>query len=71
MSIPTPICTGCNKLPRELEEYASIAKAESMTPDEFVIRNEGTYNKENGHFLCTDCYIGAGMPTDPQGWVAP
>lgn len=37
-----------------------------------VIRSEeGTYNHENGHFLCTVCYIRAGQPSSPYGWTCP
>jgi hypothetical protein len=28
-----------------------------------VREEEGTYNPANGHFLCTHCYIAAGMPS--------
>ncbi len=66
-----PICTGCNKKPAELEEYIDLAEIEEMSPEEYVQSEEGTYNKSNGHFLCTDCYITAGMPSTPQGWIAP
>ena len=71
-----PICVGCGKHPTELEEYveASSPKAwggKGISPDDYVRREEGTYNRENGHFLCTDCYVAAGMPSSPRGWVAP
>ena len=66
-----PICSGCNKKPDELEEYIELAKEEGMTPNQYVKEEEGTYNKRNGHFLCTDCYIDAGMPSSPTGWIAP
>lgn len=68
---PDPICVGCKKRPDEIEEYIEIAKIEEMTPDQFVRSEEGTYNRANGHFLCTDCYAKAGMPSTPRGWVAP
>ena len=48
-----------------------MARAYDMTPEQFVRREEGTFNIENGHFLCTDCYIAAGMPSSPRGWTAP
>lgn len=67
----TLICTGCNKPPAELEEYSPDSTGELMTPDEYVWFSEGTLNTENGHFLCTECYIDAGMPTSPSGWKAP
>ena len=66
-----PICTGCNKRPAELAEYVEMGKLEDMTPDDFVRSEEGTFNRENGHFLCTPCYVRAGMPSSPTGWVAP
>lgn len=77
MSEIKPLCTGCNKNPDQIQEYVDGAKEMSeqesieLTPDEFVREEEGTYNKTNGHFLCTDCYIEAGMPSSPKGWVAP
>jgi hypothetical protein len=42
-----------------------------LTPDRYVQAEEGTLNPQNGHFLCTSCYIEAGMPSSPAGWVAP
>ncbi len=66
-----PICKGCNKKPSEIEEYIEAALDEGMTPDEYVAHEEGTYNPSNGHFLCTICYIKAGMPSAKGGWVTP
>jgi len=68
---PEPLCVGCNKKAGELEEYIEIAKEEGMTPEDYVREEEGTYNRLNGHFLCTPCYCKAGMPSGPRGWVAP
>lgn len=70
MSI-VPICIGCGKRPDELDEYIEAAKEAETSPDLYVQLEEGTYNTENGHFLCTPCYIKAGMPSSPEGWVAP
>jgi hypothetical protein len=66
-----PICTGCNKTPDQITEYVELAADEGMTPDAFVRSEEGTYNRDNGHFLCTNCYVARGMPSSPHGWVAP
>lgn len=70
-----PICIGCNKRPKDIPEYSPDnifeIMGKHMTPDEFVRREEGTYNRENGHFLCTECYFKAGMPSSPRGWKAP
>ena len=68
-----PICIGCNKSADEIEEYIEGAKEEEITVEQYVRENEGTYNLENGHMLCTDCYIKAGMPAKPfpDQWIAP
>ena len=66
------ICIGCNKPPSQLQEYIDAAERDGYdSPEDYVRAEEGTYNRENGHFLCTECYINAGMPTSSQGWVAP
>lgn len=69
--LPQLICIDCGKTPDELPEYVSSAEAHGMMPDEYVWREEGTLNPFNGHFLCTKCYISAGMPSGPTGWTAP
>jgi hypothetical protein len=66
-------CQGCKKTPTEIDEYVVLAKLDDMTPEKFVLTEEGTFNIKNGHFLCTECYIKAGMPTGPKGerWICP
>ncbi len=69
-----PICTGCNKHPEDIEEYSEIASEIDTSLDVYVRNEEGTYNPSNGHFLCTDCYIEAGMPatdSNEPGWICP
>lgn len=68
-----PICIGCNKPADEIEEYIESAKEAGMTVEQYVREEEGTYNPENGHMLCTACYIEAGMPSKPapDRWIAP
>ena len=61
-------CAVCRKTPDELEEYQDQAKAEEMTPDEFVRENEGTFNPRVQLFCCTTCYIDIGMPSSNAGW---
>lgn len=55
-------CIVCKKMPHELEEYVQVAEVNECTPAEVVVDEEGTYNRENGHFWCTECYISIGMP---------
>jgi hypothetical protein len=67
-------CIGCGKHPDELAEYIEAAADEPeyyADAIDFCYREEGTLNKENGHFLCTDCYFIAGAPAAPGGWKAP
>jgi hypothetical protein len=68
---PDLLCVGCGKTPSELSEYVGAASGANITPGDYVWQEEGTLNRENGHFLCTSCYIKAGMPSSPRGWVAP
>ena len=68
---PIPFCLGCIKTPEELLEYVMAVEDTPETPSHYVKFNEGTYNRKNGHFLCTDCYLKVGAPSSPQGWKAP
>jgi hypothetical protein len=73
---PDLLCVGCGRTPSGLSEYVGAASEKAsgvvdMTPDDYVWQEEGTLNRENGHFLCTPCYVKAGMPSSPRGWVAP
>lgn len=75
--LPEPLCVGCNRGADAFPEYDIHREKEDGTIDETISRadvirrEEGTYNKENGHFLCDVCYIKAGMPSSDRGWVAP
>lgn len=57
-----PICIGCGREPDQIGVYCDFAKVEEITPEEYVIRNEGTYNHETKHFWCDRCYIDNGCP---------
>lgn len=52
-------------------DYLDTFREPDQTRASYVIENEGTYNSANGHFLCDTCYVRAGMPTAPNGWVCP
>lgn len=71
MEEPEPVCAGCGRHPGQIPEYGSAMTGSALAPGDYVRAEEGTYNDENGHFLCTQCYIEAGMPSAPGGWVAP
>jgi hypothetical protein len=69
--MPKPFDPRCNRQPDQIEEYVLYAKEDEITADEYVISYEGTYNPENGHFACTQCYIEMGMPSSATGWRMP
>lgn len=71
LSDAEPICMGCFLRPSQIAEYREAASEMEQTADAYVRRHEGTFNRDNGHFLCTPCYIEAGMPSTPRGWVCP
>lgn len=72
MARPQAICVGCNKKPNELPEYSDAMTESGLSNDDYVWKEEGTLNMTNGHFLCTPCYIKAGMPSARFGrWFAP
>lgn len=79
---PPLLCPSCNQTPDQLDysgwtvdEDGPILEADGtlryLSSDDYVWQEEGTLNRQNGHFLCDDCYIAAGMPTSPTGWVCP
>lgn len=74
---PEPICVGCNKLARnmnQLDFFIASSVHEVVTPEQradYIRQEEGTYNTTNGHFLCDPCYITAGAPSSTWGWTAP
>ena len=51
-----PIDPYCERSPSDIPEYVEAAKEEDVTPDQYVVDNEGTFNPKSGHFACTDCY---------------
>lgn len=73
-----PICIGCARRPHEIPEYVGCTAGDENAPipsnddvRRYVIEEEGTYNRRNGHFLCDEDYIRNGMPSADRGWVCP
>lgn len=73
-----PICVGCTRRPYEVPMYVTMVREgpDSPIPSQeevarYVIEDEGTYNRENGHYLCDECYIKNGQPSSSTGWVCP
>lgn len=65
-----PMCFNCHKAASEIPDVVQWAEIEEMTPADYA-REDGTYNRSTNRFACTDCYIAIGMPSSPNGWVAP
>ena len=61
-NVEDPRCARCHKTPDQIMEYQLAAADGGVTPVQFVIDNEGTYNTENGRFWCTECYLAIGQP---------
>jgi hypothetical protein len=55
-------CKECGRAPEEIREYKEAAADCEMTPTEYVIKEEGTFNRQTGKFWCTKCYIKIGQP---------
>jgi len=59
------MCVGCGKAAADIQEYVDMTAPEYggfESADQAVRYNEGTWNRKNNHFWCTECYIKAGMP---------
>ena len=71
------VCFRCGKRPHQLLEYLDavfqdgLEEGEEESPENYVKREEGTYNPDTETFCCTACYIMIGMPSSPNGWKAP
>lgn len=64
----------CKRYARDMKELDSCIEPDYHSDrEDFVRKEEGTYNQQNGHFLCDTCYIKWGMPTGSNGqrWVCP
>ncbi len=66
-----PFCPSCERDGSDIQEYINMAHAEDVEVDDYIRQEEGTFNHANGHFLCTVCYVKAGMPSSPHGWTCP
>ena len=72
LSKPELRCAGCAKRPDELTCYTVyLQDSVFVSADDYVWSEEGTLNFDTGLFLCDGCYIAAGQPSAPGGWVVP
>lgn len=72
----------CKRYAADMDDYDAFifedaedqAENGPVTPEmreKYVMAEEGTYNRLNGHFTCDICYINLQMPTVPGGWKCP
>ena len=53
-------------------KWAALTEEEkTQKVREYVLDQEGTLNTKTGAFTCDACYIVAGMPSSPEGWIVP
>lgn len=55
-------CKCCKLHPSAIAEYIDTAYEENISPEDYVIDNERTFNDSTGKFYCTKCYIKEGIP---------
>lgn len=63
-------CLECKKHPEDIREYRDAllddgwedCQIDDSDIQQFVIKNEGTYNPLTHKFWCTNCYTKLGMP---------
>lgn len=63
-----PYCFRCGRPASSFPEYRNFTDVEAVA---YVRQEEGTYNPETNRFACDGCYIAIGMPSGPNGWMAP
>jgi hypothetical protein len=73
MTSPALVCFYCHRTPAEIPVYVECGQANEVSAEEYVWHEEGTLNRETGHFACDDCYVRIGMPVGERGtrWTAP
>lgn len=55
--IDAPRCSKCGAKCTDIQEYINGALENNITVKEFVLTQEGTYNRVNNTFVCTSCYV--------------
>lgn len=71
-SIPSPVCRLCGCVPVDAE-IGDLAEECGMSPDEYVVREDGTYSRDTHTFICDKDYVqvtiqGVAWPNDSTPW---
>jgi hypothetical protein len=82
--LPIPYDPSCKRYARDIATFdffipqdpSSVPAEPTPTPtaeqrEAYIRENESTYNPENGHFLCDECHVKAGMPAASEEWKCP
>lgn len=68
------ICARCNRHPEDIPGYVdTYGDSGYSSPAQYVWNEEGTLDRGTGYFLCDECYIAVGMPSNryPEpNWTA-
>lgn len=59
----TPSCARCKRTPEVIPVYQALAVVEKLTPEQYVLEQEGTLDPITGKFLCDECYVAVGGPS--------
>ena len=55
-------CPFCNRKPKDIPEYRQVSKNYEMSPNQFVMMEDITFDGFTDMFCCKDCYIALRYP---------
>lgn len=59
-------CKVCKRQASEIGEYLDGSSIEGLSISDYVKTYEGTYDSSSDSFICTDCYIRIGQPSNEE-----
>lgn len=59
-------CKVCKRKASEISEYLDGSSLEGLSVSDYVKTYEGTYDSSSDSFICTDCYIKIGSPSNEE-----
>jgi len=55
-SFPTPVCTCCDRIARDIPGVKTAAHFMNLTPEDFVRHHDNSYDEKTGDFICDGCF---------------
>lgn len=53
---PTPVCTCCDRIARDIPSVITAAAFAGVTPETFIIEQDNSYDYATGEFICDGCF---------------